>query len=228
MNVLVIISGVVLIIVIYLAYVYLFRDKTRTYLLKSHNAKKKEIISTDSLSDGVDSDFTISLWMYVNSWNYRNGKDKQVLLRGNSTANSLQLILGASLNDLTTNIATTKGETKCSINNVPLQKWFNVVLALNNRALDLYLDGKLVRTCMLSGVLSQTYDEKITLTPGGGFDGHISNLVYYSRAINPRNAYAIYRDGPGSGYGILSSMFNRYKIKIAFLENEREVSSLQL
>jgi hypothetical protein len=40
----------------------------------------------------------------------------------------------------------------CSIEDVPLQRWTNLIISLDNRALDLYLDGKLVRTCVLPGV----------------------------------------------------------------------------
>jgi len=172
------------------------------------------------------SDFSVSLWMYISGWNYRNGETKTVLIKGDKSNASLKLQLGDNVNNLTATLATNAGITTCNITNVPIQKWVNVIVVLNNRALDLYLDGKIVRTCMLGGVLKQNPNEKITLTPGGGFDGHISNLDYFSRAINPRKAYSIYRDGPGSGYGL--GMFNRYKLKIAFLENEREVSSVKI
>lgn len=226
MNFKLIIVGIILLLGIYILYKVLFRDKGRTHLIKSHVGKKTETINADSLSNGLDSDFSVSFWMYINGWNYRNGEAKDVLIKGNNNVNSLRLQLGENINNLTATVATTAGPTACAISNVPLQRWVNIIVVLNNRALDLYLDGKIVRTCMLGGVLKGEPNEKLTLTPGGGFDGNLSNLVYYSRPINPRKAYSIYRDGPGTGYGL--GMLNRYKLKIAFLENEREVSSVKI
>ena len=40
----------------------------------------------------------------------------------------------------------------CGVPNIPLQRWTNVLLSCLDRTLDIYLDGKLVRTCMLPGV----------------------------------------------------------------------------
>ena len=170
MNLKLIIVGIVLIVGVYILYKILFRDKGRTYLIKSHVGKKTETINADSLTSGLDSDFSLSLWVYINGWNYRNGQTKDILIKGDNTNSSFKLQLGSNVNNLTATLATNAGETQCNITNVPIQKWFNVIAVLNNRALDLYLDGKIVRTCMLGGVLKQNPNEKITLTPEGGFD----------------------------------------------------------
>jgi len=41
---------------------------------------------------------------------------------------------------------------KCAISNFPLQAWVNLIISLYGRTLDVYVDGKLVRTCVLPGV----------------------------------------------------------------------------
>lgn len=41
------------------------------------------------------------------------------------------------------------GTHMCMINNFPLQRWVNLIVSLNNRTMDVYLNGKLVRTCIL-------------------------------------------------------------------------------
>ena len=58
--------------------------------------------------------------------------------------------------------------------------------------------------------LSLVKAPKFHLTPNGGFDGETSKFRYYSRTINPREAYEIYREGPGSNW--LSDLLNQYKL----------------
>ena len=53
--------------------------------------------------------------------------------------------------------------------NVPLQKWVNLIISLYGRTLDVYIDGKLVRTCVLPGVAQVNPDADILVTPMGGF-----------------------------------------------------------
>jgi hypothetical protein len=131
-------------------------------------------------------------------------------------------------------VGATSGQVStCTLENVPLQAWANVIMTLNNRSLDLYLDGKLVRTCVLPGVPIQASGEPLVVCGNGpnggagGFEGYISNFQYFSRAVNPREAYAIYREGPG-GSNWLSNLINKYRIKIAFMKNNREVNSFEI
>lgn len=113
----------------------------------------------------------------------------------------------------------------CSIENIPLQRWTNIILTVNNKALDIYLDGKLVKTCILDNV-PLTSDSNILVCPDGGFSGYISNFRYLSNAINPTQAYNIYKDGySGSSVG---GLLSQYKVKIAFVENNKEVNSVEL
>jgi len=121
-------------------------------------------------------------------------------------------------------------ETKmnvCSIEGVPLQTWTNLIISLNTRALDLYLDGKLVRTCVLPGVPKINPSSNIKICPAGGFSGFISNFQYQSNAVNPTQAYNIYKQGYGGG-SAMGSFFNKYRVKIAFVEDNKEVNSFEL
>jgi hypothetical protein len=90
------------------------------------------------------------------------------------------------------------------------------------------MDGKLVRTCVLPGVPYVTPGANLDLTPGGGFYGYTGNLQYINRAINPREAWAIYKEGYGGSASWLSSLFNKYRIKVAFMEENKEINSIEI
>ena len=40
---------------------------------------------------------------------------------------------------------------ECVVNNIPLQKWVNLVVSQYNQTMDIYLDGQLVSSCVLKG-----------------------------------------------------------------------------
>ena len=248
-----IIIGVVIVIVIYLLYLWFFGDGGRTYLSGMRNAEQEHTIAGHNLPAGGSADYTYSIWLFIANWNYRIGEEKVVFERLDRSGNPAPtMALGKNLNNVEITLATYPSNGKsnsngsgggngqvsthtCILENIPLQAWANVILTLNNRALDLYLDGKLVRTCVLPGVPKMSAGTNVVTSPspsggqksGGGFEGYISNFQYLSRAVNPREAYAIYREGPG-GSNWLSNLFNKYRLKIAFMKDNKEVNSFEI
>ena len=92
--------------------------------------------------------------------------------------------------------------------------------------LDVYIDGKLVRTCVLPGVAKIDSNADVYITPNGGFSGWTSNLQYFANPLNPQEAYNIYKKGYGSSG--LSGIFDKYKIKIAYLVDNKEEGSIEI
>ena len=65
------------------------------------------------------------------------------------------------------------------------------------------------------------------ITPGSGFEGYTSNTQYLNDAVNPRQAWNIYKEGPGGG-NFFANMLNKYRLKIAFLKDNQEVGSFDI
>ena len=99
-------------------------------------------------------------------------------------------------------------------------------MATNNRTVDTYIDGKLVNTHLLSGVPNIDKNANINLTPDKGFSGATSKFNYFSRTISPREAYDIYKEGPGGN--ALSDLLNKYKLKLSFMKDNEEVTGFEL
>jgi hypothetical protein len=230
-----IILGVVVMIILYLLYSYYFSDGTSTTLVNLHDATQALIIPADRLPGGVTSDYTFSIWIYVNSWATGYGQPKTIFERKDTNGNVCpSVVLDPNINNIVVNTAVYGKNQQglqvspCTLENVPIQKWTNIIITINNRALDLYLDGKLVRTCVLPGVPMVNPQTPVSLSPGGmGFSGYTSNFKYYARTVNPREAYAIYREGYGGG-GFMSNLLNKYRVKLSFMKGNQEMSSFQL
>ena len=226
--------GIAVIIIIYLVYSYFSSDGS-TKAPSIRNAESSHTIHGSSIPGGVSDNYTYSIWFYVNNWNYRYGEEKMILGRHDDNKNPAPSISFApSVNNINVKVGYHTGSSSssasdvhtCTIENVPLQAWTNVIISVSNRALDVYLDGKLVRTCVLPGVPTSATGNQIKLTGNGGFSGYTSNFEFKTHAINPREAYNIYKNGYGGG-GI-GSFFNKYRIKLAFLEDNKEVNAVEI
>lgn len=224
---------VIVVLVIYCVYYFYFRDTTTVNLATMHNARVSKVIAAEKLPGAAGTnDFTYSMWIYVNNWNYQYGKRKIILRRSNKANEVCPMIsLGATTNDLECTLATYSGsdssaslEDTCPVKNIPLQKWVNIILTTQTRSVDVYIDGKLVKTCLLQGVSKLDSSADVQLCPEGGFSGFVAKLRYYARSINPREAYDIYREGYSDSWG--SELANKYKVKLSFFHENNEVNSL--
>jgi hypothetical protein len=202
-------------------------------------------------SDVPSSNFAYSVWFYVNDWNYRYGEAKVIFGRmgakSGSNGGSVQgvsgldpcpaVVLGAIENNISVSLGcypgadqepTTPGGNTvvhtCTVANVPIQKWVNLVVSVYGRTMDLYIDGKLVRTCLLPGIASINNNANIHVTPAGGFDGWTSKLQYYPNSLNPQEVWNIYT----KGFSSWSSMFNAYQVQISLVENGTTQSSVTI
>ena len=171
--------------------------------------------------------YTYSIWIYVNDWSYLYGKEKVIFVRG--AVGSLfmpALMLEPTENTLRITVSTENQPLDCYVPNIPLQQWVCITVTLNNKSLDSYINGKLVKTCILSGVPKINADASIYLTPGGGFSGFTNRFQYWNRYMNPQEIWNIYKRGPGGN--IFSNLLNQYKIQFNFIKGSDVQASLTL
>ena len=114
----------------------------------------------------------------------------------------------------------------CSVANVPVQRWVNLTMSVYGRSLDVYIDGKLVKTCLLPGVANVNNSSNVYITPAGGFDGWTSKFEYYPNSLNPQQAYNIYTKGYGGN--MFTNFLNGYQVQISLVENGTTQSSVTI
>ena len=226
---------VVVIVVIFLIYKAIWGDNSLSSL---EDAKKMQQIASSSLGSSdsnTSANFTYSVWFYVDDWNYRYGEPKIVLAHGGASASKggFGIVLGGMQNDLNIAVETYPSEAStegsvhtCNVQNIPLQKWVHCLVSVYGKSLDVYIDGKLVRTCMLPGIAKVDTSKDVFITPLGGFSGYTSNFQFFPNATNPQEAYNIYKKGFGGS--ALGNLFNKYRIKIVFLEDNQEQGSFEI
>lgn len=229
-----VLSVVVFLIVLYFIINWLFQDSSQLTRMAGGN-EKQTILASTLKHNNNSSNYTYSTWFYVNDWNYRFGEPKVLLGRLDESNNaSPSIVMDAMENNITISVScypqsgnsSTPVVHQCNVKNFPLQKWVNLIISAYGRTLDVYIDGKLVRTCVMPGVAKVNAKSNIMVTPNGGFNGFTSNFMYWDKSTNPQEAYNIYKGGFGGS--LLGNLFNKYRIKFAFLTDNKEVSSFEI
>ena len=168
------------------------------------------------------NEYNINMWLYVNTYSYRLNEDKCILFKGDinsSIINDIDDIVNENANPsiwlkknentlvikvgLDTLLDSNSGNgiktDVCEYKNFPLQKWVNVNVSMRNNVLDIFIDGKLVKSCILKG--SPTINSgDIHLCKQGyngyGFNGYISRLEYTNKALDYDSIIDNYKKGP--------------------------------
>ena len=122
--------------------------------------------------------------------------------------------------------------TRYKIPNIPVQKWNNLTISIDTRTLDVYLDGKLRNSFIMHGLykndinaLNNIYLGEMNTT-NAGFQGFITRVRFGNDSINPQDAYNIYKEGINAS--LAQTLFNKYRLKVSFLEYNTEKASFQI
>jgi hypothetical protein len=91
----------------------------------------------------------------------------------------------------------------CDIQSIDLQKWVQITVTLNNKTCDVFIDGKLARSCILPSFYKVSKSNlALRVAEYGGFGGYVSNFSAYNYALNPEQIWRLYMSGPGPQLGI--------------------------
>jgi len=249
------IGTIILIVIIIILLYWLISSYivNKNVLTSLANATVQQTIDASSLASSNspgNSNYAYSIWFYINNWNVRYGQAKIIfgrMLETTSTPNpetgisgkfpAPLVVLGAISNDIDVSLTLyssgvdTTGTDKyvehnCRVSNIPIQQWVNFTMSVYGRTLDIYINGKLVRTCVLPGTAAVETTNNLYVTPLGGFDGSTSKLAFYPYALNPEQAWNIYDKGYGTG--VLPNIFGAYQLNISILQNGEKEASLTI
>lgn len=92
-------------------------------------------------------------------------------------------------------LTTTSARKTIEIKDLPFKQWINIIIRLQNRILDVYVNGVLTGRKDLISIPRQNYGS-INICQNGGFTGNLSNLRYFDSALNVFQINQIVSSGP--------------------------------
>jgi hypothetical protein len=143
-----------------------------------------DINITTNLYESLIALIKKSLYTYINNMSYGIQKEFPELVAKQSASCLL-------------NQATNKDPSvgTCIYRSIPLQRWVNVIVSVYNQVVDIFIDGKLASSCVLSAFPSISTSD-IVLTPNGGFAGKLSRVTFSNTAMTIQHARDLYYKGP--------------------------------
>ena len=130
--------------------------------------------------------------------------------------NNLQNLLNQQTS--MTMFQSTVTDAPCDIKQIPLQRWVNITIVSSGRVLDVYMDGKLSRSCVLDNVLNVPRgDLRLRLGDNGGFGGRYSCVQMWNQQLTPDVIYGIYQMGPTQKkHNIFTDLASFFNLNIRF------------
>ena len=178
---------------------------TKTITQDPSQSESKSIFRSSDESTGME--FTWSTWLYINDLNKEENKYQHIFSKGDGnfdTTTNLATINNApgvylkpkeNTLHIIYNSVTSDENVEIDIPNIPIKKWVHVGLRLQNKILDVYVNGVVAERRVFNNTPKQNYGD-VYVGQNGGFIGKISNLRYYSRALNVFEITSIVNAGP--------------------------------
>lgn len=118
----------------------------------------------------------------------------------------------------------------CDVMDIDLQRWLNVTVSVNARIMDVYMDGKLARSCILPNVqdVGDNGMQAVLLCSPNPFDGYVSCVTVSNYAVTPDVIYGRYQAGPYSSTGFLDYLVDKLGIRISYTSSTGAAEEVNL
>ena len=81
------------------------------------------------------------------------------------------------------------------VNHIPMKKWFHISIRVKHKTMDVYINNNVAKRHVFDTVPKQNYGD-VYVSQNGGFNGKISNLRYYDKALSGIEIDEVTRNGP--------------------------------
>lgn len=122
---------------------------------------------------------------------------------------------------------------------VPINKWTHFAIRYKSNILEVYLNGKLVKTVMVTVDTSKISNDKELVigrlngdaSPNNTLDGYITKLRRLKKSIDSPKIWESYLEGNGQYSGLLGSLlnyFDLYSAKMTIFKNDVKQKDFKL
>lgn len=221
MNYTLIILGIILIVVIFMLYNFLANRGKLVTAKIDLTGKGNGTVGYKTLVNPTSSRYAFSLWVYMDVLN-ASGNNTEIINVGlPSTSKFFSLYLD-STSTLFYSLKGTDGNASSNVimTNFSLQKWVYLIVSVDNSVVDLYVDGKLIRSQQLKlPPMTTTEDYQISYGDCASkpCQGYIAKFERIPTPMDPVTAWSKYMSGNGGNY--FSKLLSSYGASFSLTKN---------
>jgi hypothetical protein len=222
-----IILGVALVLVLYV--VFFFTTAKDSLADKLDLAQVQTPILASSLTKPQNSKFSYEFWMYVygTKENATGSGGNYIFYRNASAASGSPKNIGIKLNSTIPSLTLQYTKSGASVDvvitdNLPLQSWVHVIVSVDNSYIDIYMNGKLVKS-IKDTIATPSADESIQ------FESSKTYLAKFERTASPtdpQTAWNHYLEGNGDNP--IKKYTGDYNLALSFKKGEKDSDAWKL
>jgi hypothetical protein len=215
MNYMLIIIGFIVVVAIYMLYKY-FTNTTLTSGVM--DLSKRTEYTYDKLKSPTSKIYSLAGWIFMTGQTAAG-----FIFQRAASASNQPYNFGLKFNGTTLDFyGGPKSTAQFTIaNQVPLQKWVYVVINVNGDLVEVYLNGKIVKTVKLDDTtLTSTFSSTASLFVGDtAIKGYITQFSMVPELIGAATVWKNYLNGNGVGNQFLN-YFMPYNINMAVTKDD--------
>lgn len=226
MDLSLVILGIVLIFVLYY---FLNRSGTAVLSNKLDLSTPQTAIPIDKIPDPSSRKYSYEMWMYV--FNFQ-GTSQYIISRG-SVADATKKNVGIRLDgsspklmlDYTaTATGTPSAQKSVSItDNFPLQTWAHLIVSVDDKYIDVYINGKLIKSIQDANIDTPS---PTTIIEYGITNCYLAKLSRTSMATDPQTAWNNYT--AGNGENPMAKYLSSFGLSMTLQKNSQDYSKVTL
>ena len=187
---------------------YFMSPSSNPYIIRgTMNASNEVVVSQDpknktsisilrSNNQNTGIEFTWGVWLYINDVDpKRKPRYQTIFNKGDGYYNEDGIVnvnngpglyldnIGNQLHLVMNTVSATNPTEHFDIPNIPLRKWFHCAIRMENKIMDIYINGVVTSRLILQDVPKQNYFD-VNVCKNGGYNGSLADLQYYDRALS--------------------------------------------
>jgi hypothetical protein len=226
MDLSLVILGIVLVFVLYY---FLNRSGTAVLSNKLDLSTPQTAVPIDKIPDPSSRKYSYEMWMYV--FNFQ-GTSQYIISRG-SVADATKKNIGIRLDgsspklmlDYTaTGSSTPSAQKSVSItDNFPLQTWVHLIVSVDDKYVDIYMNGKLIKSIQDANIDTPS---PTAIIEYGVTNCYLAKLSRTSMATDPQTAWNSYT--AGNGENPMAKYLSSFGLTMTLQKNNQDYSKVTL
>ena len=218
MNYTIIFLGTILVVLIMYMLFQSYFDGKQSLVSQTKLDKMSDVTSVSKPNASI---LSYGIWVHINKWT--SGTEQTLFER--NTELKVYFTSGAGLK-VKVNDDNTPSDIVVT-DNFPIQKWVHIGIVVDNQIMDVYLDGKMVKSVKLKAVISPA-EKDITYgtTSAIAEDTHIAEHKRMTYALDPKGMWDLYMEG--NGMGGLTQAASEMNVNLSILKDGVESSTYNL
>ena len=225
MDLSLVILGIVLILVLYY---FLNKDSGEVLSKKLDLSTSQTDVDIKNISDPGSRKYSIEMWMYVYSV---DGSTKTIISRASSndaSKNNIAIKIDGSSPKLMveyteTTTTTTSQKSIIITDNFPLQTWVHLIVSVDDKYMDIYMNGKLIKSIKADNIDAPSATAPIKY---GVVNCYLAKMTRTVSPTDPKTAWDKY--SAGNGENPMAKYLSSFGLSMTLQKNNQDYSKITL